>query len=118
MEGDRDRRTHKRLPLKLGVVCQSVGNSSCRTYTGSTVDVSSGGALIEINGSGLADGQLISVEMSVPPTDGFLDYGGKLSNYARVQRIDRAGFSSNPRLAHSLVQTIALEFCVSPRFAI
>ena len=116
MEGTRDRRTHQRLPLKLGVVCHSVGNSAYKAYTGKTVDVSSGGALIEINGSGLSDGQLLSIEMSVPPTEGLLDFGGRLSNYARVQRVDNSRFPSNPRYANSLVHTIALEFCVSPRF--
>jgi hypothetical protein len=114
MENVKNRRFHKRLPLKLNVLCQTVGLSGGRAYTGSTIDVSSGGMLVEINDGRLNEGQLLSVEMSVPPTTGLLEYGGRFSSYARVCRtdIDRSEFpDSNAR-------AVALEFCDSPQLRI
>lgn len=111
---ERERRSHQRLALRLSVVCQTVGLAAGKVFTGTTIDVSPGGALVEMNSSNLADGQLLSVEMSVPPTDGLLDFGGRLSNYARVIRID----SEHIALKHhstSMAQAIALEFCESPK---
>lgn len=111
---ENNRRSHQRLALKLNVVCQTVGLAAGKVYTGTTVDVSSGGALIEMNGKGLDDGQLISVEMSVPPTEGLLDFGGRLSNYARIIRVDQ-GCESSENTSATVTQTIALEFCESPK---
>ena len=110
MENIENRRFHKRLPLRLNVLCQTVGLSGGRAYTGNTVDVSTGGMLLEINDGRLSEGQLLSVEMSVPPTTGLLEYGGRFSSYARVCRtgIDRDEFPE------SGARAVALEFCDSP----
>ena len=117
MSGDKNRRRHERLPLKLDVLCQKVGPSGGRIYTGRTVNVSPGGVLLEINGSGLLNGELLSVDMSVPPTEGLLEYGGQFSSYARVVRIERTQ-SSGSGSAGSLVEKIALEFCESPKLRV
>lgn len=117
MSGDKNRRRHERLPLKLDVLCQKVGPSGGRIYTGRTVNVSPGGVLLEISGSGLRDGELLSIDMSVPPTEGLLEYGGRFSSYARVVRVDRS-HSCRPTKAGPLVETIALEFCESPRLRV
>ena len=110
MEHVKNRRFHERRPLRLNVLCQTVGLSGGKAYTGSTIDVSTGGMLVEINDGRLNEGQLLSVEMSVPPTTGLLEYGGRFSSYARVCRtdIERDEFSS------SNARTVALEFCDSP----
>jgi hypothetical protein len=70
--------------------------------------------LVEINGGRLNEGQLLSVEMSVPPTTGLLEYGGRFSSYARVCRadIDRSEFPD------SSIRAVALEFCDSPQLRI
>lgn len=117
MAMEKNRRLHKRLALNLNVTCQTVGLAAGRVYTGTTVDVSTGGALIEMNGKGLNDGQLVSVEMSVPPTEGLLDFGGRLSNYARIIRIDDE-HRSPENTPSTITQMIALEFCESPKLHI
>jgi hypothetical protein len=114
MKSEKDRRRHQRLPLSLTVVCQKIGVSPGRIYTGNTVDVSPGGALVGFNNCRLKDGELLSVDMSVPPTKGLLEYGGKLSSYARVIRVDKPR-SGRTAKSGSMVQTIALEFCESPK---
>lgn len=117
METERDRRIHQRHQLKLDVFCQTVGLAGGRFYSGSTVDVSPSGVLVEIYETGLDLGQLISVDMPVPPEEDMLDYGGRFSGYARVVRID--GEQENYTTRRDLsTQAIALEFCQSPKLQI
>lgn len=117
MELEKDRRIHKRLQLKISVLCQTVGICGGTAFTGKTIDVSPGGILVEFNSRGLSDGQLLSIEMSVPPTEGLLEYGGRFSSYARVVRLEEAKAGVGPD-SSSLVQTAALEFCQSPKFRV
>ena len=112
-----NRRSHNRLPLKISVLCQTVGISGGTCFTGNTVDVSPGGMLVNFNTGGLSDGQLLSVEMSVPPTEGLLEYGGRFSSYARIVRLEETKSSAGKNTS-SLVQTAALEFCQSPKLRI
>jgi hypothetical protein len=113
---DSERRKHKRIPLKFTVLCQKVGLSDGRLYSGNTVNVSPGGMLVEVNQSHLRDGELVSVEMTVPPTEGLLEYGGRFSSYARIIRVadDDAEF----RPSSPLGGIIAMEFCESPRLRV
>ena len=113
METGKERRIHERHQLKIDVFCQTVGLSGGRFYSGSTVDVSPSGALIEIYETGLDIGQLVSVDMPIPPSEDMLDYGGRFSGYARVVRIENQQ-ENNIRRDLS-TQAIALEFCQSPR---
>lgn len=110
---EEERRRHKRFPLKLSVYCQKVGLSGGKLYSGRTVNVSPSGMLIEMKGGELRDGELLSIEMTVPPTEGLLDFGGSFSSYARVVRKHD---DYDPYLSAS--HTIALEFCDSPKLRI
>ena len=109
-----NRRKHHRLPLELTVLCHKVGLSAGETITGNSVNVSPGGILMELNGLGLCQGELLSVEMSVPPTEGLLEYGGRFSSYARVLRVDN-NFLKRSAKSGAAVQRVALEFCESPK---
>lgn len=94
----------------MSIFCQKVGLSDGRLYSGRTVNVSPGGLLVEMKSGELADGELLSVEMSVPPTEGLLEFGGSFSSYARVVRSgnhDHENFVSD--------RIVALEFCDSPK---
>ena len=117
MSEEKNRRRHERLQLRFDVLCQKVGLAGGKVYTGRTVNVSSGGVLLEINGADLRDGELLSIDMSVPPTEGLLEYGGRFSSYARVVRIDRPQSCKHAETG-SLIETIALEFCESPRLRV
>ena len=107
METEKERRIHERHQLKLDVFCQTVGLAGGRFYSGSTVDVSPSGVLVEIYETGLGIGQLISVDMPVPPSEDMLDYGGRFSGYARVCR---TGIEQAEKTSDS-TRAIALEFC-------
>lgn len=105
-----NRRRHKRLPLRLSIFCQKVGVSGGRLISGRTINVSPGGILVEMKSGDINQGELLSVEMSVPPTEGLLDFGGSLSSYARVVRLSN---HNDPQ--KSLDKLIALEFCDAPK---
>ena len=105
-----DRRRHRRFPLKLSILCQKVGHSRREMITGKTVDVSPGGMLVQVNSDNIAEGDLLSIEMSVPPTEGLLDFGGSLSSHARVVRSGNHQFQEGADK-----KTVALEFCDSPQ---
>ena len=105
-----NRRRHKRIPLKLSIFCQKVGLSGGRLISGKTLNVSPGGMLVEMKSDDISDGELLSVEMSVPPTEGSLDFGGSLSSYARVVRLD-----SHDGPQNTSEKRVALEFCDSPK---
>ena len=100
--------------LRLRVLCQKVGHGTGGVYTGSSLNVSPGGMLMEINGDGLTRGDLLNIEMSVPPTQGLLEYGGRFSSYARVLRIQETDSEKSDTKA-SMTHKVALEFCQSPK---
>ena len=102
--------------MRLVVLCQKVGLSGGTVYTGNSINVSPGGLLMEINTHGLKQGELLSVEMSIPPTDGLLKYGGRFSSYARVLRVKRT--EPTDTSGNQTLQTIALEFCESPKLSV
>ena len=117
MEEQTERRRHQRLPLNLTVLCQRVGQFGGTVYAGNTINASPGGVLVEFDDCKLEDGELVSVDMSVPPTDGLLKYGGKISNYARVIRVDRQQ-SGTLDESRTLTQAVALEFCEAPKLQV
>ncbi|MCX5636884.1 MAG: PilZ domain-containing protein [Planctomycetota bacterium] len=110
MEAEQERRRHDRLPMKLTVICQKVGTPGGSLYSGNTVNVSPGGMLMEVNGHGLSEGSLVSVDMSIPETGQFGECGGRLNSYARVIRVDKSD-SRHPDRNPGCAQTVALEFC-------
>lgn len=100
------------MSLKLTVCCQKVGLSDGRLYSGRTINVSPGGLLLEMRNSAFRDGELLSIEMTVPPNEGSLEFGGSFSSYARVVRTGRKPAPTDPDDA------VALEFCDSPKFQV
>ena len=76
MKEDKDRRRHQRLGLRLTVLCQKVGQAGGTVYAGNTINVSPGGVLAEFGDCRLEDGELVSIDMTVPPTEALLDTGG------------------------------------------
>lgn len=103
-----DRRRHRRFPLKLSIFCQKVGLSGGELVSGKTVNVGPGGMLVEVDSGKVIEGELLSVEMAVPPMEGLLDFGGSLSNHARVVRATNDHDEDDAKV-------IALEFCDSPK---
>ena len=114
MNEEKDRRKYQRQPLRLTMLCQKVGQLGGTVYPGNTLNVSPGGVLAEFSDCQLQDGELVSIDMTVPPTEGLLDYGGRFSSYARVVRTNSLATTKS----HSITQAVALEFCESPKLRV
>ena len=81
-----ERRKHRRLPVRLNVVCQRVGSSRRGWFRGFTKDVGTGGVFFESNTDSVGPGELLKVQLSIPPTRGLLDVGGRIGAFAKVVR--------------------------------
>lgn len=116
MRPEKDRRRHRRLPLHLEVLFRRVGSSIADAHSGRTLNVSTGGMLIEINSQehNYRTDELLNIDMSVEPSEGMLEYGGELSNHARIARIHTAsgGGRKNPKTQ------IAVQFCEPPKLKV
>lgn len=109
-------RRHKRLPLRLEVIYHILQGSSHNPALGRTVNVSTGGLLMEVNHKKLHVNDLISLELSVPPTPGLLEYGGRIAGYGRVKRIELQPI--NPEACNEHIRRrIAVKFCGKPHLA-
>jgi len=116
MRSGEDKRRHHRLPLRLEVLFRRIAPSSAGACSGRTLNVSTGGMLVEINDRGhdYRTGELLSIDMSVEPGEGMLEYGGELSNLARIVRI-RTAPGRGRKYAK---RQIALQFCEPPKLKV
>jgi hypothetical protein len=107
-----DKRKHNRLPLQLDLLCQRVGVGGSDIYTGKTINVSTGGVLFRVIDGKLSCDDLLNLELTVPPTEGLLELGGKMSTFARVVRVHHAHHDDDQHPHHA----VAAEFLESPKF--
>jgi hypothetical protein len=111
---DRDeRRKYKRLGANFNLSYREVGSDTNRSHSGCTVNVSTGGLYFETQGVAFKPDSLLEVELSIPPKRGLLEFGGRMSGFARVLRtdvIDETDAELNPD-KHG----VAVQFCQSPK---
>ncbi|MFA5252232.1 MAG: PilZ domain-containing protein [Phycisphaerae bacterium] len=100
-----EKRKFKRLPMMLGLSCRKVGSAAEDLHKGCTVDVGPGGLYFETADDAFETGNLLKVELTIPPTPGLLESGGRISGFGRVLRTR----------SHSGRCGVALEFCQSPK---
>jgi len=85
---DSEKRKYRRLPISLDLSCRKVGSTSEKWHIGRMMNVSSGGLYFQTDSGAFEPGSLLNVELSIPPTTGLLEYGGRISGFARVLRAD------------------------------
>lgn len=110
-----ERRRHQRHDLKLEVTCKKIGDSEDVFFTGQTLNISTGGLLAHTNGTKITPGDFLNVQLSVPPTDGLLDFGGRFEGYAKVIRVNPNSATVN---SSSINHIIAMQFCSSPKLSV
>ena len=103
-----EKRRYKRLKSQYNISCRKVGSTANISYDGHTINVSPGGLYFETTTSTFERGNLLKVELSIPPTSGLLEFGGKLAGFAKVLRAD----STSDRYG------VALQFCRQPKLCI
>ena len=103
-----EKRRHKRLGAQYDISCLKVGSTAQIPYDGYTINVSPGGLYFETAAGIFEQGNLLKVELSIPPTSGLLEFGGKIAGFAKVLRTN----SASGRYG------VALQFCRPPKLCI
>ena len=117
MEGT-ERRKYKRLGAKFDISCREVGSAAERAYIGCTVNVSPGGLYFKTEIATFKPGSLLEVKLSIPPRQGLLEFGGRISGFARVLRTDNIYESAGGTDLTFGKYGVALQFCRSPKLCI
>jgi len=107
-----EKRKYKRLAINLDLSCRVVDSAGSRFFKGKTVNVCPGGLYIEVPKPDLKAGDVLKLSLDIPPTCGILEYGGRISGYARVLRINELADGSCPGTGRV---GVAVEFCRPPR---
>jgi hypothetical protein len=107
-----NRRKHDRLALRLDLQCRKIGAEERHIATGKTRNISTGGVLFEVGQCPFACDDLLSMDLSVPPAAGILNFGGRLTTFARVIRIEQGQFAGRPENF-----AVAAEFVGSPKLS-
>jgi hypothetical protein len=111
MEGS-ERRRYKRLSMEFELSCRKVSPSDQTIHSGQTINVCPGGLYFRTSTAQFKPGHLLKVELSIPPTPGLLELGGRIAGLARVLRTYR------PAPAGPLQDTelgVAVQFSRRPR---
>ena len=118
MQGNEgERRKHRRLPIKLTVLYQTMDSINGGQQRGDTLNVSTGGLLMETCQARASTeiGGLMKVDLEVPPAEGLFEPGGRISGVARVTRIFN-GLAESQTSAQTDRSKIALQFCHRLKF--
>lgn len=103
-----EKRRHKRLGATYKLSCRKVGSTSNIPYDCHTLNISTGGLYFEATRGAFEQGDLLHVELSIPPTSGLLEFGGKIAGFAKVLRTDSASDKHG----------VALQFCRPPKLCV
>ena len=79
-----EKRKYRRLALALDLSCRKTDDS---LHTGRTANVSPRGLFFQTRSDAFEKGNLLSVELSIPPSASSLEFGGKISGLAEVLRV-------------------------------
>lgn len=112
-----ERRLHRRLDARYEISYQRV-SSADKSHSGHTANVSSGGMYLETGADPLELGELLKVQLAVPPTPGLLEFGGKMAGFAKVLRADRISDGAEDKTSTSGSFGAALQFCRPPKFCL
>jgi len=113
--GRAERRKYTRLSIKLAVSHRRVDDTAGTSHRGYALNASPGGLYFQTPACGFKPGNLLQVELSVPPTAGIIEFGGRISGFAKVSRTERVEAltigSGTPAGGYG----VAVEFCQRPR---
>ncbi len=95
--GQDDRRTHRRLEIRLPVECRALRGDSTHIVRTLTNNVSTGGLYLELDAADFSEGERIDIEIALPPAEGVSPYPGKARCQAEVVRVRELGANTTAR---------------------
>jgi len=110
-----EKRKYRRIPIALDLSFRKVGSKTEKIHTGRTVNVSTGGLYFETAAPKFEQGNLLRIELSIPPTAGLLELGGAVSAFARVLRTSKISDTPKGIDLYGTKYGIALQFYHRPR---
>jgi hypothetical protein len=113
-----ERRRDRRLGASFDISFYKVGSTANEPYDGHTVNVGPGGLYVETTARMVSPGDMLRVELSIPPTPGLLEFGGKIAAFAKVLRADNIGNDTVGGSSTCSKYGVALQFCRRPRLCI
>ena len=113
-----EKRAHRRLDARYDISYRKVGSTVDKSHSGCTANVSSGGLYLETGADAVERGELLRVELSVPPTPGLLEFGGKIAGFAKVLRADRICDGGESKNSAPSRYGVALQFCRPPKLCL
>ena len=84
-----ERRKYRRLQMHLPLEFRRVSEPATGQHHTVTRDVSTGGIYFETAMDDLRKGELLDIEMTIPPGEGHFPYQGRVSSVARVVRTEK-----------------------------
>jgi len=112
-----EKRRDRRIGAQFDVSCHAVGSAASKSYDGHAVNASSGGLYFETVGT-FEPGSLLEVELSIPPTPGVLEFGGRMAGFARVLRTQNISTSPAGEGSSGGRYGVAVQFCRPPKLCI
>jgi hypothetical protein len=113
-----EKRKFKRLQIKLDLLCHKAYSTVKESHIGRTTNVSPGGLYFETETDVFKPGNLLTVELSIPPTIGLLQSGGSISGFGKVLRTHTISGARKNTENYSARSGVALEFCQPLKFCI
>ncbi|MHC4093661.1 MAG: hypothetical protein ACYSVY_25890 [Planctomycetota bacterium] len=109
MDGQTERRAHRRLAINLPLECSPVGAEPGTAYRTVSVNVSSDGLHFVADADVFRKGMLLDVELGVPP-GGHFPYAGRVQGRGKVVRVDELAVVQKPNGSHPRRFGIAAHF--------
>ena len=82
-----ERRAHRRLEIRLPVELRRTGDGPTVVVRTITQNISTGGMYLELDRPDFAEGDRLSVQITVPPAEGVSPYAGRASCIAEILRV-------------------------------
>lgn len=92
-----DRRTYRRLDIRLPVECRVLRGDTTHLVRTITRNISTGGLYLELDAPDFAEGDRLDVELVLPPSEGVSPYPGRANCRAEVVRVREIGATTAAR---------------------
>lgn len=113
-----EKRACQRLGATFEITCHRIGSQASQACEGFTENVSPGGIYFRTKTECFERGDLLKVELSIPPKSGILEFGGKMAGFAKVLRSETISSCSSDNATSDRHYGVALQFCRPLKFCI